>query len=161
MNTIRFCEPYTAASSKTNKYDFHVTNNFLRTLKRKPKYIKCDRGNAYIFGKRYKINDYIFLGEIGNDGGQCGLVDITEANKKELVDITQTEKWLEIFMPTKRKFIKWDDRTALQKVQKNISERILFVGETFGGDVGAALFGHFDQNNNLNSIIIDVFCIFE
>ena len=34
------------------------------------------------------------------------------------------------------------------------------MGDTYGGDVGAAYFAHFDSSKQIDSLIIDVFCLF-
>jgi hypothetical protein len=155
---IRFCEPYTNLDVEDISVDFKVTDELYEVLKKRPKYKLGDHGNAYIFGKTYPLNEYVLLGEHGNDGAQTGLVDITEATQKELDSITADENWHNIYEPYD--YI-WDNRDALKLARKKISERILFVGQTIGGDVGAALFGHYDKKKRLDGLIIDIYCLFE
>ncbi len=164
---IRFCEPLTTDFGDDDDAhiftcDFEVDDELFELLKKKPEYIftkdeseKYNVGNAYIFGPKYSLDEYELIGEHSNDAAQTGLVDIT--NAKELSEICLSDDvWEKCYNNFK---INWDDRTALTLVQQNISDKILFVGETVGGDVGASLYGHFNEDK-LDAIIIDNCCLF-
>jgi hypothetical protein len=58
-----------------------------------------------------------------------------------------------------REFLRWDNRAALREIRRRVSERIVFVGDTAGGDVGAHLFLH-KNGGQIDSIIIDNNCLF-
>jgi hypothetical protein len=152
----------TIISARGFSVHIKVNDDFYSQLKKKPKAKICkDKGmllgNAYIFGPLYK-NGYVHLGYHGNDAAQTGLLDMTKITKNELDKITAYEPWTEIYL-AKKKVTPWDDRSKLPIVQKQISPRILFVGETIGGDVGADVYVHL-HNNEIDSLIIDNNCLF-
>lgn len=150
---IRFCEPYIQANEAFMSFDFYVTPNFFKILHETPKSYQNDVANAYIFGPQFSINEYIKIGSHENDGGQTGLIDITNATKEELDKIVNDD---EIWENAYHGFSKpWGWKPGLLKVRKDISSRILFVGNTDGGDVGANLYAHYNKEKNIDGLIID------
>lgn len=133
-----------------------VTNAFYKILCEKPKQIKGKFGNAYIFGPLFK-EMYILAGEHGNDVASTGIFDVTGLSKTQR---NAAAKELDNYDLWKKYYPKWDydSRSALAKIRKEIP-RILFVGQTVGGDVGAGVYIH-TTNNRIDSLIIDVFCLF-
>ncbi len=157
QHQILFCEPYTLTSIRQLKNKtrsalygpiFTVTDAFYETLLRKPKSIKRRNGNAYIFGRRFPLDQYSHVGNHGNDGAQTGFVDLDlYANGDEVLEIV-----LEAY-EAKRGMISWDNRSALRKVRAQLPH-ILFIGETVGGDVGADLYAH-RTHGKIDGLIID------
>jgi hypothetical protein len=132
---------------------FEVGPAFYGALLRKPKSIKRGDGNAYIFGRRFPLSQYTFVGDHGNDGAQTGFIDLDLfANGDKVLDVV-----LEEFAPkTKSRRgpgISWDDRAALRRVRARLPH-ILFIGETVGGDVGASLYAH-RTHGKIDGLIID------
>jgi hypothetical protein len=138
---------------------FNVTDEFLKVLARKPKSIRSGKGlsqgNAYVFGKLYSTGYYL-AGSHNNDGAQTGILNSANIKSDEFAKIHDFKLWKKLYF--REKFKRWEDRTTLSEVRKTISNRILFVGDTDGGDVGANIFIHLD-NGNIDSIIIDNNCI--
>lgn len=130
-----------------------VSNKFYEILSKKPKYKSSRDANAYIFGPHFKTG-YYFVGYHGNDAAQTGILDITNITKKELTNIQNSDKWFEIYMPNKKEYHSWDERKLLSKVRSEISDRVLFVGYTHGGDVGASVYIH-QTGGYVDSLIID------
>lgn len=149
-----------------------VTDKFLEVLKKKPKYIsKGGSKNAYVFGSMPTAESkYYFMGYHGNDAAQTGILDLSGLSVKdltqkpkqyrvyysdELTSIFEYDKWLKIYMPSKKVFHDWEDRKLLPKVQREISNRVLFVGTTHGGDVGANVYVHINNKKEIDGLIID------
>lgn len=148
-----------------------VTDNFLEVLKKKPKYISKTGGNAYVFGLMPTTESkYYFAGHHGNDGAQTGILNLSGLTRKdmtqkpkqyrtyysdEMTSIFNYDKWLKIYMPSKKVFHDWENRQLLPKVHHEISDRIIFVGTTHGGDVGANVYVHLNNKKEIDSLIID------
>lgn len=148
-----------------------VTNKFLEVLKKKPKYVLKAGGNAYVFGSTPTAESkYYYMGYHGNDVAQTGVLNLSGLTRKdmtqkpkqygtyysdELTSIFDYDKWLKIYMPGKKIFHDWEDRKLLPKVQREISNRVLFVGTTHGGDVGANVYVHLNNKKEIDSLIID------
>jgi hypothetical protein len=156
---IRCCEPCSNINAKHQiTTDFEVTEAFYDILCTKPKYIKRDNGNAYIFGKIYDGTEYIYIGRHKNDVAQTGLIDITNMAKQDLEKIQCCYNiWLQIYKKYK---LDWNEYQALEEVKMKISDKILFIGITLGGDVGANIFAHYNSNNEIDGLIIDNNCLF-
>jgi hypothetical protein len=163
--SILFCEPYSVDDTSIKMLKrkssrgmftgvkFEVGPAFYATLLRKPKSIKRGNGNAYIFGRRFPLSQYAFVGNHGNDGAQTGFIDLDLfANGDKVLDVVLGE-----FTPrTKSRRgsgISWDDRAALRRVRARLPH-ILFIGETVGGDVGASLYAH-RTHGKIDGLIID------
>lgn len=142
--------------NKGHSVHLKVNDNFLNILAKKPKYMTCQRGNAYVFG--HHKYDWIYIGNHGNDVAQTGVINLTNIHKNEVENIQDYDKWLNIFEKSGGRFEPWDKREHLSKVRNNISPRILFVGDTFGGDVGADVFVHLDDNREIDGLIIENHC---
>lgn len=130
-----------------------VSNDFYANhLKIRPTCIKNvdSDGNAYIFGSRYKQDSYIYVGNHYNDFANTSIIDYTESQSP-----VESEWMLNVG--------NCDYETPeYNEIAKSKDNRILFMGETMGGDVGASVFVHLDENNEVDSIIIDVCdCIFK
>lgn len=138
-----------------------VTDTFLKTLKRSPKTIIKRPNNAYIFGKKYKLTDYVKVGSHDNDAGSTGILLYDGLNKYKLDEIKNSPLWDDTYHISKKykKALSWTDKKALKKIQMVLSDKILFVGETSGGDVGADIYIH-KTRGNIDSLIIDVNCLF-
>lgn len=148
-----------------------VNSSFYEVLKKKPKYISKAGGNAYIFGDMPSVETgYHFVGYHGNDVAQTGILDLSGLSAKDmtqkpkqhrvyysedLTNIFDYNKWLKIYMPSKKVFHDWDERKLLNKVQADISSRVLFVGTTHGGDVGANVYVHLNAKKEIDSLVID------
>ncbi len=156
---ITIGEIYTTLLGSIFSISLKITEEFYQVLLKKPKYIRTrsDIGNAYIFGHEYPINTYKYIGKHNNDGAQTGIVDITNITQSDYDNIVNPEDdlWMKIFNPVKNKFYNWDERKLLPKIREDISNRILFVGSTDGGDVGAAVFAHFNKKGEVDGLIID------
>jgi hypothetical protein len=130
---IVFCEPY--SWSGRGGVEFQVSDRFYPVLLRAPKSFsyrkKFDVGNAYLFGPRFPVNSYVFVGEHGNDGAQTGFIDLglyDRTIQKNITDIV-----LSAYSSTGgRKLLKWDNRRALGRL-RTIAPYILFLGETCRG----------------------------
>jgi hypothetical protein len=118
-------------------YEFKVNNTMYETIQKAPKKI----GHMYLFGKKYPYETYQFMGEHGNDGAQTGFVDLDNFDKN--IDVSSI-----VINEFK------DDRVARRKVRKQVPH-ILFLGETYGGDLGAILYAHY-KGKNIDSLIISV-----
>lgn len=138
-----------------------VTDGFLRTLKRSPKTIIKQLNNAYIFGKKYKLTDYVKAGSHTNDAAATGILLYDGLNKYKLDEIKSSPLWDDAYHLSKKykKALSWADKKALKKVQTALSDKILFVGETLSGDVGANVYIH-KTRGNVDSLIIDANCLF-
>lgn len=162
---VKFCEPMTQIDSKMG-IEFRVTAAFLGALRRRPKSYanRAAAGNAYVFGRLRPIATYACLGGCGNDAAQIGLVDVTgldRKGRKELAGAADEKFELCYIMgggTRRRKLTDWDDRDCLRRLRLELSPRILFVGETFGGDVGADLLVHLAPSGAVDGLIIDNNC---
>jgi hypothetical protein len=153
---LLFCEPYT---TNLRQRQIHtgpriiVGDALYQAILRAPKKYTSDNSNAYVFGKKYPLSTYRLLGEHGNDGAQTGFIDLDVAKKVNWPDDIG-EEVLKFYRDKTRHMKKWDDRAALRQMRTKLPF-IVFLGETFGGDVGASLYGHY-HNRTLDSLIIDV-----
>lgn len=115
-------------------------------------------GNYYCFGPFLDGESYNYAGSIGNDVAQVGVVLLDGITKEEENKITN-RKWSNLFIykQNRRKLMKpWDNRKLLNEIRVNVSARILFLGETVGGDVGCAVLVHYiDGTKEIDSIILD------
>jgi hypothetical protein len=151
---ILFCEPYTTDFKRARRWGVEIVIDdelYKKILKAPKKYKKTGRsgGNAYVFGKKYPISSYKYLGDHVNDGAQTGFIDLDILDAKR-----PTKDPLQVVLNNYDEE-NWDDRKALLTVRKELP-CILFIGETFGGDVGAALYGHY-TGKKLDSLIIDAY----
>jgi hypothetical protein len=170
---ISVCEPYTNLMGSFYSDNYKITEDFYKVLLKKPKYVrkKGVDGNAYIFGPVYNKKLYTKIGSHGNDGAQTGIIEITNITEDDIEDIQgdnkeysrskHSDKWSDIFFPEKGIFHDWDERSLLPIVRKEISERILFVGTTDGGDVGADVYAHFNTKGEIDSLIIDNYMVYK
>ena len=155
--TISIGEIYVGITGVYMVVRMNITEEFYGTLLKKPKYIvnKSSIGNAYIFGKKFPVKSYISLGYHGNDGAQTGVLDITNLTESDISDIDNMEEWTKLYFPKSGRSHSWEDRNMLPLVRDQISDRILFVGETHGGDVGADVLVHYNTQKEIDGLIID------
>lgn len=152
-HNIMFCEPVTYHPKHIHTTSFKVNDDmYKKILKGGKSYIDYDdTTNAYVFGKRFPLNEYKLIGSHGNDVAGTGFIDLDIIPKgKSSPDIDA------VIGPCYRKgkkIINWDSREAFVQANK-LAPYVIFIGETVGGDVGANLYTHY-TNNILDSIIID------
>lgn len=170
---ISVCEPYTNLMGGPFSGEYKITEEFYKVLLEKPKYVrKKELGghNGYVFGPMYNKHTYTRIGSHGNDGAQTGIVEITNLTEDDHKNILargtteqgkKTSKWANIYFPERGGSYSWDERKLLTRVRKEISERILFVGSTDAGDVGADVYAHFNKKGEIDSLIIDNYMIFK
>jgi len=145
---IVHCEPYTwhrDNQTLPKEKPLKITSKLYETIKRKPAIYRNDRGNGYRFGPQLPLSSYKKVSEHVNMGAQTGLVDpsMFKGDKKGVIGA--------IF---EKNNFNWEDRKALKKVRK-VYPGVLFIGETDGGDGGAALYAHKNKKGVIDSIIID------
>lgn len=109
----------------------------------------ANQSNAYVYGKLYK-KDMIYVGSHYNDIANTGAYDVTEGIKFDGSKIHEFS--MDFFK--KSKTWNWFDKDFL-KIVKTFYPEVLFLGETVGGDVGAAVYVHLDKDNEIDSIMID------
>jgi len=154
--TIVFCEPFTSLGYILKIKKIKINGDMYDKLIKKPKRFIND-GNAYLFGKLYPLDTYKKRASMMNDIAQVGFVDVTGLNAHEVKGIVDREYK---FSGTNNNY-NWDDINLLKKIKKEISPRIIFIGQTIGGDVGADLYTHLDKHNEIDSIIIDNYFFFK
>ncbi len=142
-----------SSSIDMNLPKIKVTKDFYEVLKKPPHKYESDDGNAYIFGKIYTSDKYELIGGFNNDAASCSLFDITNISKKEITKIEkykyEEDEYLDQY---------YDDLNNpkfLEILQNEISPRILFIGETIGGDVGADVYVHYNAKRQIDSLMID------
>lgn len=160
---LLFCEPYCVRDRKAMQHGVRLTisDKFYPTLLRAPRSLHVRRstfdiGNAYVFGRRFPLDSYERLGDCGNDGGQIGFIDLDlfDAHAaKSVSETVLTEYGFNKPIKLSSKPLPWENRAALRRVRKQIPH-ILFMGDTDGGDVGAALYAH-RTAGAIDSLIID------
>jgi hypothetical protein len=161
---ILFCEPTTQFSKEDlyYSYEFRIHSDFYVHLLHFPikKYNVYNKinYNVYIFGKFFndELSKYKYMGFHKTIHGQTGFVDITGISKMEKEKLADNKLWNQIIGEQ----LNWGTVIMNERVKKNMSNRVLFIGDTVSGnkmDVGCDLFAHFDSNNNIDSLIIGNF----
>ena len=140
---------------------FQVNKEFYPELQKPPWILAKVSSIAYVFGEYFPLKEYKLKLYHDNDAAQTGFVDMTAITKKEMNRIDNYNLWLKIYGTVAGKNFDWADRESLLMARQKISPRILFVGHTRGGDVGAALFVHHNKMKQIDSLIIDVNHLFE
>ena len=158
MHHLAFCEPSTQNPNDPSEIfvtnnKFFVNDNMYKLISNGPKIIYQDNEPVgYVFGPLYDRNQYSFLGEHGNDVAQTGIydMDIYDSNKDhgKIIDRYYHNNY------------DWNDRTILKRIQREILE-LLWLGETFGGDVGAEYYAHFNNQNVIDSLVVNISWITE
>jgi hypothetical protein len=157
MNKIIFTEPssYNSKNKFVKQRSFTVTDDFYSILLKKPKsYTKygISAGNAYVFGKKYPLNEYKKIRSHGNDGAQTGFINV-----KLWKDGMYSG---EIANVNKKYDYSYDSRKNISEVRKLTNESVIFQGQTVGGDVGADLYAHYNSKKEVDSLIIDNYYFF-
>jgi hypothetical protein len=146
MHNIIFTEPATYSPSHRLSPGEHiiVTDDMYKKIIKGGKLREDERQwyNAYVFGKLHSLGSYKFIGDHGNDVAQTGFVD------KDIIDRDGYNA--DIFDSD------WFDQSdATRKMIHKQQPSVLWYGETYGGDVGASLYGHKDSDGNYDSLIVD------
>jgi len=150
-----FGEPSTIPGSGS----FDVNDKMYRKLTQEPVVLKKPirsrskrlAAAGYLFGKKFKDSEYKEIGSHGNDVAQTGIIDADLMHsprdhklENDISEAFKAKKW------------NWNDRKSLQNLRKTHPE-ILWIGYTFGGDVGSTYYAHYDKNHEIDSLIVDVF----
>ena len=152
MPQIAVCEPVCADFRDLKDGQaviLNVTQGFLDKLRQRPAEYMDHQSNAFVFGRQRRLAGYEHAGDVFNDVGSVGIVLI----EKNMPPIGQIHgKWLE--------FIKMKNNPAesLQEIYNHIMAEfphILFIGQTNGGDVGASVYTHLDDDGDIDGLIID------
>lgn len=129
---IMFCGPYTTSGRIAGGVKFTVSDEFYPILLRAPKKYQLEHhANAYMFGRRFPLDQYVYLGKHENDGAQTGFINIDLYDpgwQKDGEDIGDAYRGVKF---------DWSDRAALRKVRAKVPH-MMFIGQT----VGAKLFVH-------------------
>ena len=109
-------------------------------------------GNAYVFGPKFPKDTYRYEGNHYNDGGGTGIV-IDDGGLNEY----DSGLW--------GKYFNQEPRNATEKQMTNlarkvVSDKIVFMGHTNMGDVGANVFTHRNARGEIDSLIIDSWYFF-
>lgn len=155
MHHLAFCEPSTQKPNDNSEI-FVTTNNFIvndqlyRQILNGPKIIyQNNQPVGYVFGPLYHKDEYRFIGEHGNDVAQTGIFDMDLYNpQKNYPEIINR------YHESVNSF-DWNDRTILKRIQREIPE-LLWLGETFGGDYGAEYFGHYNNRDEIDSLVVNI-----
>lgn len=154
IHNISITEPYRFSGSSLFSINLSVNDLFFNVLEKKPQYINTNYGNAYIFGKYFK-NGWVYAGTHMNDFAQTSIISTNNFNKDDIKNFENEAAWDKILKIKKR-----DDRKHLKSIQKIISDKIIFLGETYGRDTLIDVYIHYDIKNDIDSLIIDNNCIF-
>ncbi|MCS5711997.1 hypothetical protein [Candidatus Berkiella aquae] len=162
--TIRFCEPFTKGIVENcewyGSFDFKVDDSFYKVLTKNPSSFRIEgddlEGNGYIFGSLFPLSEYKLLAQHSNDVAATGLVDVSNITKQELELIPENKEYYRIvdLIHKKKQYDRFDDRNLLKVIQEKISDKIIFVGETFAGDIGANLYVHYKEKKQIDGLII-------
>lgn len=105
-----------------------------------------------MFGSLFPKESYKLLGEHGNDVAQTGIVEVSRYNKKSdygnMIDNIYGSHYN----------YDWNNRSGLSRLRR-IAPGILWLGETFGGDVGASYYAHCDNLNQIDSLVVSIYWI--
>ena len=141
---------------------FRVNDRLLKAIKSRPvRHSGKLSGNAYVFGTLHPLDEYKFIGEHGNDSASTGFIDLTELREEGESRASLHRLFEAGKRAVKKAYPKadFDDRRKLAVLRKTFPW-ILWVGETQGGDEGAALYGHYDAKGELDSLIVDIYYFF-
>ena len=154
MHRLAFCEPSTCPSEDFEDI-FEVNEQMYDLILKGPEIIRdaADPGYTggkvgYVFGPLFPKESYKLLGFHGNDVAQTGIFEINRYNKKKdyncIIDNIYDYDW--------------NDRKMLTQLRK-VAPEILWLGETFGGDVGASYYVHIDANDQIDSLVVSIYWI--
>lgn len=146
---------------KKNNSVINITESFLEILNKKPKYIVKDKGNAYVFGKLFD-SGYYLIDKHGTSGDAL-IIDVTKFTNKDVEKVSDFTKVIQCFSPDNKikTMVSWDNRKSLKKVQSNMTDKILFIGDIKFGNGKAYYYCHFNSKNEIDSLIIDNECLFK
>ncbi len=133
----------------SNNSDFHVNQAMLKKLQNEPKILKDDKDNpaGYVFGRLFHKSSYTKNGEHGNDGAQTAMV-IADGNPSP-----PWEAWYALV--GKRNLTESYGREVILKLRDQYPN-LVWMGETFGGDVGASYWAHKNKTGDIDSVIVSV-----
>lgn len=147
LHHIIFCEPQSYDGSTGWKdLIFAVNDEMYQLILNGPTESLEHNGDstAYIFGPRFPLKEYRFAFGHGNDVAATGFIDA------DLVggwteDAERNNKLLKL---------ERDDREALLEFRKTYPF-LIWLGETYGGDVGVDLFVHRNEQEEIDGIMVD------
>lgn len=139
-----------------------VSDKFLDILRKKPKLVESEHGNGYIFGPMK--TGYIYVGSHGNDIAQTGIILADKNVLNSASDINklsneEEKKIIDLHLKNIKK--SWHYPPILKLIHSLGYTQILFIGETYGGDVGADVFVHLDDKGSIDGLVIDNFAVFD
>ena len=153
MHRLAFCEPSTQKPNDPSEIfvesgNFNVNQRMYNLILIGPKIIYQDNEEVgYVFGHLYGKEQYEIIGSHGNDVAQTGIFDLDLYNpQKDYEKIIKRYYGLDD---------DWNDRTILGKIRREIPE-LLWLGYTFGGDVGAAYYGHYNIQDEMDSLVVSI-----
>jgi len=179
---IKCCEPCSNVDDPGIKtIDIIIPQNFYSELA-KPKIVYKNKGKAFIFGDKFKLSEYVYVGSHENKSAQTGFVDMSGITKSEISRILDFRNWIFVYnidakltreellnlesnefwdFITKKEYkkIDWDSRSRLNKLQETLP-RVLFVGKTTETNSGANIYVHYNRRGLIDGIIVDIFCFF-
>jgi hypothetical protein len=135
------------------------TFTFNEEMKRKTNDIREENGfrkncvgNAYVFGPLFPMKGYEEIASHNNDAAATGLIDMDIAGNTDTIDE-------DVYQNVFSKYgYDWDDRDLLHEYQEKYPA-VIWIGSTWGGDVGATAYAHYDKNGDIDSLIIDTDCL--
>lgn len=152
MPRIAICEPMCADLSNPRDGQvvfLNVTPGFLGKLKERPATFEDDRTNAFVFGRPRRLHSYEHAGDVFNDVASIGIIVVDNETPSEAAIMAEWRALLKT------------NRTApdfVQALYDGIKEKfphIIFLGQTNGGDVGASVYTHVDDDGDIDGLVID------
>lgn len=152
MPRIAICEPVCTDLSDTREGQvvfLNVTPGFLGKLKERPATFEDDITNAFVFGRPRRLHSYEHAGDVFNDAASVGIIIIDKGTPSK-ADIAA--EW-DAILEANRKAPDY-----IQALFDGIKEKfphIIFLGQTNGGDVGASVYTHVDDDGDIDGLVID------
>lgn len=165
--TIRYGEASTNLWGGT----FEVNNRMFRKLFETPQILKNSEGYdaGYLFGKRYAKHKYEEIGSHGNDVAQTSMIlEVCDESALQKLKLKKKAFSLKNGLPDvavgvtidriskKHKYRwNWNHPEFIQEL-RSAEPRLVWIGETFGGDVGASYWVHRKTDGDIDSVIVSV-----
>lgn len=155
---ILITEPLVMGTRNSFGYpELYVTETFLNVLRNRPKVVMHEHGNAYIFGDR--ADSYLYVGYHGNDVAQTGIILLDRDRdvwKFPFVDYRRVLEQVDRFSNCGS----WGSRGVLRYVHDLGYNDVVFLGDTVGGDVGAEVYIHIDDDGEIDGLVIENNAVF-